>query len=163
LTRKRFFLILLMLLWMGLMFWFSAQSGTDSAAMSGKLLRWVFAHIPHWDSLTDAQQRLRIKAFHNAFRKLAHFFEYAVLGIFASLVMRQFSAKNDDNQIRQRVRCLLIPACFALLCGAVDELHQSFVPGRNPFPFDVVIDFAGACLGILILKLILDRRPPQNT
>ena len=29
--------------------------------------------------------------------------------------------------------------------------------------FDVIIDFAGACCGILILKFFLDRRTPQNT
>ena len=39
----------------------------------------------------------------------------------------------------------------ALLCACIyavtDEFHQSFVPGRDPSAYDVMIDSAGALLG----------------
>lgn len=33
--------------------------------------------------------------------------------------------------------------------GVIDEVHQSFVPGRHPDAMDVLADFVGAALGTL--------------
>lgn len=162
-NRRRVVLILLLLSWMGLIFWFSAQSGEESSALSGGLLRRILSLTPHWNELSADGQALRISTFHTAFRKLAHFSEYAVLGVLASLVMREFSPQERYNKITGRVRCLLIPACFALLCAAADELHQAFVPDRAPSPRDVCIDLAGACAGILALALVLAVRAKRKT
>ena len=50
-NRKRLILIFLLLLWMGVIFWFSTQSRTDSVELSGKLLRKLLAFSPNWDLL----------------------------------------------------------------------------------------------------------------
>lgn len=39
----------------------------------------------------------------------------------------------------------------SLLYAASDEFHQSFIPGRNARITDVLIDFFGAIIGILLL------------
>ena len=39
---------------------------------------------------------------------------------------------------------------LAIAYGAVDELHQSFTPGRELSGWDVVADAIGACLGALV-------------
>lgn len=38
----------------------------------------------------------------------------------------------------------------ATLYGALDELHQSFVPARSAEGFDLLADFIGACAGMLL-------------
>jgi len=45
----------------------------------------------------------------------------------------------------------LAPGVFALTVGygALDEWHQSFVPGRDPSSGDVLLDAAGATLAIV--------------
>jgi len=43
----------------------------------------------------------------------------------------------------------------AALYGVVDEVHQSFVPGRDCSVFDVVSDAAGAALAIAALRGVL--------
>ena len=48
----------------------------------------------------------------------------------------------------------LLCTCYA----ATDEFHQIFVPGRTPKVTDVMIDSAGAALGIGMMFL-LSRRP----
>jgi len=36
--------------------------------------------------------------------------------------------------------------------GTIDEIHQSFVPGRQSDVADVVKDAGGACLGALLFR-----------
>ena len=76
---------------------------------------------------------------HGLLRKLAHFTEFACLGaLFAWL----FTLIHK-------------PVIIAMACGvsvaAIDETIQHFVPGRGPSVRDVLIDTAGALLGIGIL------------
>jgi VanZ family protein len=49
----------------------------------------------------------------------------------------------------------------AMIFAAVDEFHQTFVPSRTGSVYDVLVDYSGAFLGILIcrvLHLVLTRR-----
>ena len=47
---------------------------------------------------------------------------------------------------------------LAVLYAATDELHQSFVPGRNAALTDVGIDAFGAATGLLLVKMLAFRR-----
>ena len=86
-------------------------------------------------------------------RKLAHFSIFAVLGLLG------FAAFSVDLPPRRA-----FPA--ALILGAVrailDEVHQSFVPGRSCEVRDMCIDFAGVLLGAAFLLLILLFIKHQN-
>ena len=77
-----------------------------------------------------------ITFYHGVIRKFAHLFEYGVLGL---LAIRAFST--------ERVRPILAIA-FVALTACVDELNQSFNPGRTSSPWDVLLDVLGASLGI---------------
>jgi VanZ family protein len=69
-------------------------------------------------------------------RKLAHLTEYAILG---ALLLRAVGAR--------------VPALVAGVAYAVsDEIHQTFVPGRQGSVLDVLIDSAGVVIGILVLE-----------
>lgn len=78
-------------------------------------------------------------------RKLAHFSEYAVLGALMYLLF-------STPQKRSRG---FLPAAACLGTAVVDEFLQRFAAGRAPALRDVGIDFAGACLGILLTAAIL--------
>ncbi len=77
-----------------------------------------------------------------ALRKLAHVAEYAVLAVLLVRACR-----------RPGVAMLL-----GLLYAASDELHQSFVPGREGRPRDVAIDSVGLVLGLLATRTRIARR-----
>jgi len=49
-------------------------------------------------------------------------------------------------------RTRLLAFGLAALYAATDEVHQSFVPGRTPSPWDVLIDGAGAALAVARVK-----------
>lgn len=75
-------------------------------------------------------------------RKGAHIAEYAVLGM---LLLRAVGSA--------------LPA-FALgvAYAVTDELHQHFVRGRHPSPFDVAFDACGLALGLLLLLSLQSSR-----
>ena len=73
-------------------------------------------------------------------RKLVHFGEYALL---CFLWWRLLRTGLPDR------RAALVALLVASLYAATDELHQSFVVGRNGNPLDWAIDTAGATAAAL--------------
>ncbi len=145
------------ILWMILIFWFSAQDSTDSGTLSGNLLRRILKlFIRNWKDLSAPERWRYITQLHTLFRKLGHFTEYTVLGTLLALTMRRIEKFiHRSRQTRPIVWAFWLPALLALLYAASDELHQRFVPGRSCELRDVCIDFSGACLGIIIAGLIM--------
>ena len=152
LKRKQTVMFCILLGWMALIFLFSAQNSDESASLSSGMLKKLLSLLPGWDALSPALQTRRINQLHHLFRKLAHFTEYTVLGAIAAQTMRTcFPTVVTSGKC---VRYFLIPACFALLYAVCDEIHQIFVPGRSCEFRDMMIDTAGACLGITLLALL---------
>lgn len=60
------------------------------------------------------------------------------------------SAYNGDNILKYVFIALLL----AFLYACSDEYHQTFVVGRTGQFKDVLIDFSGAFIGVLIVSLI---------
>ncbi len=74
-------------------------------------------------------------------KKSAHIFVFAVLYL---LLLKGFSSLGQAP-IRAWKKTLIICLCYAIL----DELHQTFVPGRSGTIRDVGFDFLGASLAFL--------------
>ena len=77
--------------------------------------------------------------------KLAHLGGFGVLG---ALTVRALLALGQGWR-----RALLVGVAAASLYGALDEWHQSFVPGRDPDPWDWAADTAGALVGAAAVGL----------
>lgn len=76
--------------------------------------------------------------------KVAHFSAYAILAA--------LSLRATLSPLRLGTAFAVILSVSAL--GAVDEWHQSFIPGRSmSFP-DWIADTCGAVLGVLAVRLI---------
>lgn len=112
------------LFWMGLIFWFSHQDGTVSGLQSG----WILNGLT---SVGIPEDWVRSPGFVWMIRKSAHFTEYGILG----LLLRRTG--------------LHVFSIIAFLVGyaSLDELHQSFIPGRSAALTDVGIDTAGGLTG----------------
>lgn len=80
-------------------------------------------------------------------RKLAHFTEYAVLGMMLMLCVRIYTKRYLQN--------VFIPLFAALAAGVIDEMIQLTSSGRSSEVRDVVIDFSGAAMGIIICILLI--------
>ena len=132
-----------MVLWMGLLFWFSAQNSETSASLSGGVIKRVASVLtPDFARKSEPQQAAVVAQWQFFVRKLAHFSAYAVLGM---LLIAALSA--HIGSIWQQT---LSAALISLLYAAGDEWHQLFVPGRGPRLRDVAIDVIGALVGIVL-------------
>jgi VanZ family protein len=78
------------------------------------------------------------------FDKIAHFIAYAVL---AALSLRA-------TLTLRRIGTLLAVVVAVSLLGAVDEWHQSFIPGRSMSFLDWCADTLGALAGALAVRYI---------
>lgn len=76
-----------------------------------------------------------------ALRKLAHLAEYAVL---AALLYRA-------------VGQAWVAVAIASLYAVTDELHQTFVTGRQGSPLDWLVDVVGAATGVALYRLAARR------
>jgi VanZ family protein len=76
-------------------------------------------------------------------RKLIHFGEYALLCFLWWRLLRTYMPDR-----RAALAALLVSSLYA----ATDELHQSYVDGRNGTPVDWAIDTAGAATAALALR-----------
>ena len=87
-------------------------------------------------------------------RKLAHFTLYFLLGCGLTGLLRA----------RENALPALIAVPIGLLCAALDELHQSVVPGRGPGVRDVVLDTCGVivAVGLILLSIHIARRRKTN-
>lgn len=83
--------------------------------------------------------------------RVAHFLEYFVLG--ALLVFFAASLRGGTG----RGAAALILA-FVALHAAADEIHQAFVPRRDPSVKDWLFDMAGAATAVAALRLATRRR-----
>lgn len=83
---------------------------------------------------------------HHIIRKCAHFTEYF---IFSLLILRGIRAGEKGTHLRWALITILIVAGYA----ALDEYHQSFVPGRTPAVTDVLIDTSGGATAQIVASL----------
>lgn len=122
--KFRFWLVL-SILWIAVIYIFSACSGEVSSVQSKSV--WTVL-VTIWEDLS-----------HDTVRTLGHLIEYFILGWFA-LGMFFNSASFKVSK----------PLLFCLLVALVDETLQIYVDGRASEILDVWLDFGGAFVGVMI-------------
>lgn len=147
--KLRILLTLLIIVWMGVIFCFSNQTGPKSSSSSqsvihliGQISKTVTGHNIVNTLSTDAFSFLEF-----IIRKCAHMFVYFILSILTMLLM--FTYENYPLRFKSFISLLV---SFLYACS--DELHQFFVGGRSASFRDVMIDSTGACIGILLTLII---------
>lgn len=129
-------LLACLIIWTFWVFYQGTRSSSLSIQSSDQIVHQVVDVVEKVspNSETDLYQIV-----HFVVRKSAHLFEYAVLG---GLLLAYF---NHD----------VVHSLFGvLLCATLDEYLQSFV-GRTSSVEDILIDFCGGIIGIIIIHNIL--------
>jgi VanZ family protein len=114
----------------------SASSTEFSAANTGSVLQSVLT----W--LLPGLAAHHVDVINFLVRKLAHFTEYAILG---ALWFRGITRSG----LARPPAAMWLALAISVLCAIVDEVHQSFVPGRTASERDVLLDSAGALAAIV--------------
>lgn len=131
-----------------MIFHFSAQDAEESGSLSLKV-SYKGAEIVNsisggrWDA---SLEELALMLEHPV-RKLAHFSEYACMGVLLFLLWSQW--------ISQGWRLRLLVGVWVFLSAGADEFHQYFVPGRYASVADVLLDTCGGVCGMVFCLCVL--------
>ena len=137
---------------MAIIYFFSEESMEDSGNRStGIVEKIMYLLHPDYDSLKWSTRMEIMASTHRLVRKLAHFAEFGLLGFLSAWLVAYVNRRK--KWIRAWLEWL-IPIVFCLIYAISDEVHQIF-SNRGASAKDVVIDFAGAVTGILLLRAIL--------
>lgn len=128
--------------WMAVIFYLSHQPGTASSNLSSGI---VAALLDLMDQVAPALE-FDIESFHTFVRKNAHFLAYFLLSLLSLNAWRSSGFRGFKQ--------LALGFGMCVLFAVTDEIHQLFIAGRSGEARDVLIDSAGAGLGVVIYAVV---------
>ncbi len=153
---KKIIFWIAVILWMTVIFAFSAQTATESDELSLGFARRILEFVTNINDIpafawVDTKDLIAVVAIANHYvRKAAHFTIFAVLGVLVYNLMASYNMN--------RGKAVLFAALVCLAYAITDEVHQVFVPGRAGQIKDVIIDFSGSASALGITYLFFGRR-----
>ncbi len=135
---------ILAVLWMCIIFAFSAQEEEESSEVSEAFSYRIVSSTGLFFHLHLDEEELQkiANAIESTVRKAAHMTEFGILSVLVYVWLGKWQIAAGKK--------MSIAAIFAILYAASDEFHQLFVPGRAGSIRDVIIDGTGAVLGVCI-------------
>lgn len=149
---KRFVTGILLIVWMAVIFLFSAQDAVESSQTSQS----VSYRIARWQNKLLGQEKTEEELIRQAeemqivIRKGAHMSEYALLAILFLFHLECYSFSKR--------KVIFLALDLSICYAASDEFHQVFVPGRAGRFTDVCIDSIGCLAGTILYVIIAFRR-----
>jgi VanZ family protein len=133
-------------LWYSLIWSFSSQPGDTSGDISVGLLEGTLISGGSDFSAADSTVQLAVDWLLNMYiRKAAHMFLFFVLTLLVWLALTRI--------LRQRPKRAAAAAVLGIALAALDEYHQTLVPGRSGELRDVLVDSAGVLIALLLFLL----------
>ena len=154
--------VVALVLWMGFIFFMSANDGDHSQGMSDGVTSAVLSAVwLGYSGMSPGEQAAVVESLSFPVRKAGHFSEYAVLGLLTFATLRQVQALRVSQALRNARK--IVPAAagavtIAFVYACFDEFHQLFVAGRSGQPFDVGVDTAGALVAVAIAVVVVRMR-----
>ena len=134
------------IIWMAFIFCLSHQPATVSDRLSTDVTELIIDVV---EKVAPSVQvdRNHMPHFNHLLRKNAHFFSFLLLG---ALLTHALTAEGMKGR-----QCCCWAFLMALTYAVTDEVHQAFIPGRGAQVRDVLIDGAGAAVGVFLYTCIM--------
>ncbi len=113
--------------------------GTQSSEKSQfvmNIINMLISHISIHASITE-----------HIVRKLGHFTEYFVLGNLLTLTVRTY--------VKRASQFIFMNLFILLAVPVLDEFLQTFIQGRSGNVSDVILDFMGGLVGMMLLLFLI--------
>jgi VanZ family protein len=123
----------------------SAFTSENTASRIIPILHWL---LPHARLAT-------LETIHSFIRKAGHVVEYF---IFSLLVWWGIRAGRSGRRLGWALAAIAVVAGYA----ALDEFHQSFVPGRGPSAADVLLDTTAGAVAQIAAALAVFRNGTRD-
>ena len=154
-SKKTIILGVLLIIWMGVIFYMSSDNGDESGEESSRVVSFI---VSIYDKIVGSNEETI--NYHKSdefmdqanfiFRKICHFSEYLILSVISFLFIESF------NKFKL-LWCLLYSFIFSVIYAITDEIHQTFIDGRAGQITDVLIDSSGVLIGLLIIYLVYKK------
>lgn len=132
--------------WWPALVWALVISGFSTHVFTAENTGSVIIPVLHWIFPGFSPQTLSV--IHFGIRKCAHFTEYFIL---SWLILRGLRGGNKVAKIQWALLTIALVFGYA----ALDEFHQSFVPGRTASFRDVLIDTSGGIAAQVVAALLV--------
>ncbi len=139
LTVKSVLYLVITILIVSFIFYNSMQNGESSSNASTAVLNLIN------DLINSIGINFQFSGYF--IRKLAHFVEFFSLGFFLMLMFEAFTGKIFS--------IIGFPMFFTIFVPVIDEYIQIYSPGRTSSIKDVLLDFSGAIIGIIVICIYL--------
>jgi len=141
-------LYILLIFWMGLIFYFSNQPALTSDSVSNSVMAKIIDVVETiiGRDFTDIEISNIYEYGITPLRKCAHLFIYFILGILLYLLLKEYNLNNK--------KLIILTILFSMLYACSDEIHQLFILGRSGEVRDLLIDTIGSSIGILLVNKI---------
>ncbi len=150
----RTFVVILLVCWMGFIFYMSAQPADVSSEISGGFIEAVAEKVyPDFENLSKSERTDVVASFQFTVRKAAHIASFGLLGFLAFLSFVSYTRLRFFTRV---FWALFISVIYA----AGDELHQKIVRGRSCELRDFLLDTAGVFAVILLTVVFIKIIPP---
>lgn len=155
---KRFMLWVMALYIFWIILLFSSQNAKESSAESLSVIEKavIFLEKLGFNTLTNIFNQLiasQIFKIQKLVRKLAHFFNFSVLGCLYTGLTGEY----------QKGKWILIKSItLGLIAAIIDETYQGFIPGRSAQVTDVITDLSGVFTGAMFVLFFLNKDKKSN-
>ena len=167
---KKVINIISIIIWMAVIFTFSAMSGEESNQKSKEAIKETVNTIKNFDSKEsveseektttepnkevaekpknneEAPKERLVEKLNTPLRKCMHASEYCILSILILNCMQKYNIKKSKS--------IIIAIIISFIYACTDEFHQLFVNGRAGRFTDVLIDTSGGVIMLLIVFII---------
>ena len=152
---------ILVLAWMGLIFYLSNMNGEESTSKSTKVVETTIKKTVETTNdlgITNKKvepKKVEKKAQELNFtaRKSMHVFEYFVLTLLLINALYQSGVRGK--------KVFLIALIISIIYACTDEYHQYFRERTSSY-IDILIDTSGALLSIILLSIIIKIKKRKN-
>lgn len=148
--NKKIILMILSWLLVGINLFLIFNFSSQDASQSSQTVNTVIVNTIGEDNLEKLADKYTMETVILFIRKIGHFLEFMSLGFFFCIAY--FNTFKNEKKITW-----LFAFGSGVLCASIDEISQSFSPGRVPMVKDVLIDglgiFSGVSIAILLLHL----------
>ncbi len=149
---KKYILLILVILWMGVIFYFSNMVSYKSDETSDEVIDSTVLKVSKFfkKDLTKEQENNIYRYSVYPVRKYAHVFEFFVLYVLVFLYLDCYKMSLKNKLISALV--------ISILYACSDEVHQLFVEGRDGRFIDVIIDSFGSFIGLVLCYFLKKKK-----
>ncbi len=147
--KKKIIKWILVLLWMGLIFYFSSRNSEESTNQSQGIIDKTNL-VDIYEEKNNVDRETAILEVDRIVRKIAHASIYFILAILVCSALSEYNLSIS--------KIIMVAFIICLLYSCSDEIHQLYVSGRSGEVRDVIIDNIGCTIGYIVYGLFRRRK-----